>query len=74
VLVEDDRDQVVLAMRALRKHGIVNHGDDAVFAEGGEEAIDHLLGDGSHEGGDTVLAPSSCSSTCIFPGWTVWRS
>jgi len=68
VLVEDDRDQVVLAMRALRKHGIVNLGDDAVFAEGGEEVIDHLLGDGSHEGGDAVLAPEFVLLDVHLPG------
>lgn len=45
LLVEDDRDQVVLAMRALRKHGIVDEVDDIVVAESGEEAIDHLLGE-----------------------------
>ena len=55
-------------MRALRKHGIVNLGDDTVFAEGGEEAIDHLLGDGSHEGGDTVLAPEFVLLDVHLPG------
>lgn len=45
LLVEDDRDQVVLAMRALRKHGIVDEVDDVVVAENGEEAIDYLLGE-----------------------------
>ena len=50
LLVEDDRDQVVLAMRALRKHGIVAEVDDVVVAETGEEAIDHLLDRGSPDG------------------------
>ena len=54
LLVEDDRDQVVLAMRALRKHGIVAEVDDVVVAENGEEAIDHLLGEGT--GGERVAA------------------
>ena len=57
LLVEDDRDQVVLAMRALRKHGIVAEVDDVVVAESGEEAINHLLGGGSHEGRDTEVTP-----------------
>ena len=57
LLVEDDRDQVVLAMRALRKHAIVAEVDDVVVAESGEEAINHLLGGGSHEGRDTEVTP-----------------
>jgi CheY-like chemotaxis protein len=68
VLVEDDRDQVVLAMRALRKHGIVAEVDDVVVAESGEEAIDHLLGEGSHEGGDTVLAREFVLLDVHLPG------
>lgn len=57
MIVEDDSDQVVLAMRALRKHGIVAEVEEVVVAESGEEAIDHLLGEGSHEGRDTVTMP-----------------
>jgi hypothetical protein len=68
LLVEDDRDQVVLAMRAVRKHGIVAEVDDVVVAESGEEAINHLLGGGSHEGRDTGVTPSSCSSMSISQG------
>ena len=56
LLVEDDQDQVVLAMRALRKHAIVAEVDDVVVAESGEEAI-NLLGGGSHEGRDTEVTP-----------------
>jgi two-component system, response regulator len=50
LLVEDDRDQVVLAMRALRKHGIVAEVDEVVVAGNGEEALDYLFGEGSHAG------------------------
>jgi two-component system, response regulator len=57
LLGEDDRDQVVLAMRALRKHGIVAEVDEVVVAETGEEAIDYLLGEGSPEGRDTIVMP-----------------
>ena len=57
LFVEDDRDQVVLAMRALRKHGIVAEVDDVVVAESGEAAIDHLLGEGSREGSDSDVTP-----------------
>jgi two-component system response regulator len=57
LLVEDDQDQVVLAMRALRKHGIVAEVDEVVVAETGEEAVDYLFGEGSHDGRDTALMP-----------------
>jgi len=57
LLVEDDRDQVVLAMRALRQHGIVAEVDDVVIAEDGEEALGYLLGEGSHDGRDTGMMP-----------------
>ena len=57
LLVEDDRDQVVLAMRALRKHGIVDEVDDIVVAANGEEAIDHLLGEGSEGGRESAVMP-----------------
>ena len=57
LLVEDDQDQVVLAMRALRKHGIVAEVDEVVVAETGEEAVDYLFGEGSHDGRDTAVMP-----------------
>jgi len=57
LLVEDDRDQVVLAMRALRKHGIVAEVDEVVVAESGEESIDYLFGEGSHDDRDTTVMP-----------------
>ena len=57
LLVEDDRDQVALAMRALRKHGIVAEVDEVVVAESGEEAIDYLLGESPHDGQDTTSMP-----------------
>ena len=50
LLVEDDRDQVALAMRALRTHGIVAEVDEVVVARSGEEAIEHLLGEGHRAG------------------------
>ncbi len=56
LLVEDDEDQVILAMRALRKHGIVAEVDEVVVAESGEEAVDHLLGGGSDRR-DTAAMP-----------------
>jgi CheY-like chemotaxis protein len=57
LLVEDDQDQVVLAMRALRKHGIVAEVDEVVVAVSGEETLDYLFGEGSHDGRDTAVTP-----------------
>jgi len=68
LLVEDDHDQVVLAMRALRKHGIVDEVDDIVVAESGEEAIDHLLGEGSEGEEDTAVMPEFVLLDVHLPG------
>jgi two-component system response regulator len=57
LLGEDDLIPVVLAMRALRKHGIVAEVDEVVVAESGEETIGYLLGEGSHDGRDTIVLP-----------------
>jgi two-component system, response regulator len=57
LLVEDDRDQVVLAMRALRQHGIVAEVDEVVVTGTGEEALDYLFGEGTHDGRDTATMP-----------------
>jgi two-component system response regulator len=57
LLVEDDEDQVILAMRALRKHGIIAEVDEVAVARSGEEALDFLFGEGAHSGRDTSAAP-----------------
>jgi len=57
LLVEDDLIPVVLAICALRKHGIVAEVDEVVVAESAEEAIGYLLGEGSHDGRDTIVLP-----------------
>ncbi len=57
LLVEDDENQVMLAMRALRKHGIVGEVDEVFVAENGEEALDYLFGVGSYVGRDTSVMP-----------------
>jgi len=54
LLVEDDRDQVKLAMR---KHGIVEEVDDVGVAGDGAETLDYLFGEGSHAGRDTTTMP-----------------
>ena len=53
-LVEEDEDQVTFAMRALRKHGIV---DEVAVAGDGNEAVDYVFGEGGYAGRDTSLAP-----------------
>jgi len=57
LLVEDDENQVLLAMRALRTHGIVEEVDLVVVAGDGEEALEYLFGTGSHVGRDTGVMP-----------------
>ncbi len=57
LLVEDDRDQVTLAMRALRRHGIIAEVDEVIVAEDGAEALDYLFGEGTHAGRDTSTMP-----------------
>ena len=57
LLVEDDRDQVTLAMRALREHGIVEEVDEVVIAGDGAEALDYLFGEGSYADRDTTTMP-----------------
>ncbi|HET7481119.1 MAG TPA: response regulator [Rubrobacteraceae bacterium] len=57
LLVEDDENQVLLAMRALRQHGIVDEVDEVVIAGSGREALDYLFGTGSHSGRDTSVLP-----------------
>jgi two-component system response regulator len=51
LLVEDDEDQAMLAVRALRKHGISEGTDGVVVARTGEEALDHLLGTAARDAG-----------------------
>jgi len=57
LLVEDDENQVMLAMRALREHGIVEEVDEVVVARTGREALDYLFGEGAHAGRDTDATP-----------------
>jgi two-component system response regulator len=57
LLVEDDEDQVLLALRALRKHGITDEVDEVVVAGDGEEALDYLFGRGAYLGRNIETAP-----------------
>jgi two-component system, response regulator len=68
LLVEDNEDQVVLAMHALRRHGIVNEVDEVVVAGDGGEALDYLFGEGGYAGRDTRLMPEFVLLDVDLPG------
>lgn len=54
LLVEDNPDDELLTLRALRKHSIANQ---VIVARDGAEALDFLFGTGSHAGRDTSIQP-----------------
>lgn len=54
LLVEDNPDDEVLTLRALRKNNILNQ---VVVARDGVEALDYLFGTGIHAGRDTESQP-----------------
>ncbi|MGD0528185.1 MAG: response regulator [Polyangiaceae bacterium] len=54
LLVEDNRDDELLTIRALKKNRIVN---DVVVAHDGVEALDYLFGTGAHVGRDLSVMP-----------------
>lgn len=54
LLVEDNPDDELLAIRALKKNNIMN---DVVVARDGAEALDFLFGTGAYEGRDTSVMP-----------------
>jgi two-component system, response regulator len=55
LLVEDNPDDLELAMRALRKSG---HGEGIVVARDGVEALDYVFGTGAFAGRDTTVQPT----------------
>ena len=55
LLIEDNRDDEELTLRALKKQNIVNQ---VVVARDGVEALDYLFGEGSHAGRDTSEQPA----------------
>ena len=57
LLVEDDEDQVRLALRVLRKYGMVEEVDEVVVARDGSEVLGHLFGEGEHDGRETEDMP-----------------
>ena|SRR5688500_13723686 len=54
LLVEDNEDDEVLTLRALKKNHIAN---EVVVARDGVEALDYLQGTGAHAGRDTRVQP-----------------
>lgn len=54
LLVEDNRDDEALTLRALKKNNIKNN---IVVARDGVEALDYLFGEGTHTGRDLSLMP-----------------
>jgi two-component system response regulator len=55
LLVEDNADDELLTLRALKKNHIVN---EVVVARDGVEALDYLFGTGAHSGRDISIMPA----------------
>jgi len=54
LLVEDNKDDELLMIRAFKKNGIVN---EVIVARDGVEALDYLFGEGAHAGRDLNTQP-----------------
>src|SRR5690348_12327290 len=54
LLVEDNADDEVLTLRALKKNNITN---EVIVARDGAEALDYLFGTGTYKGRDTSTPP-----------------
>jgi two-component system, response regulator len=54
LLVEDNADDEVLTLRALKKNNIRN---EVIVARDGSEALDYLFGTGTHAGRDLSVMP-----------------
>ena len=54
LLVEDNPDDELLTLRALRKNNVTG---EVVVARDGVEALDYLFGEGSYAGRDTTVMP-----------------
>ena len=55
LLVEDNPDDEVLTIRALKKNNVTN---ELVVARDGVDALDYLFGTGRYAGRDTALTPA----------------
>lgn len=54
LLIEDNPDDEMLTLRALKKNNIAN---EVIVARDGVEALDYLFGEGAHEGRDLSDQP-----------------
>jgi len=54
LLVEDNPDDELLTLRALKKNGVLN---EVVVARDGVEALDYLFASGAHSERDTAVMP-----------------
>jgi len=54
LLVEDNKDDELLTLRALKKNRIAN---EVIVARDGAEALDYLFGTGAHAGREASLLP-----------------
>jgi two-component system response regulator len=54
LLVEDNKDDELLTLRALKKNNILN---EVIIAHDGVEALDYLFGTGAHVGRDLSVLP-----------------
>ncbi|MDJ0832299.1 MAG: response regulator [Gammaproteobacteria bacterium] len=54
LLVEDNPDDEMLTIRALKKNNILN---EVVVARDGVQALDYLFGEGEHAGRDVSIQP-----------------
>lgn len=54
LLVEDNPDDELLTLRALRRNGVTN---EVVVARDGVEALDYLFASGAHSGRDAGVMP-----------------
>jgi two-component system, response regulator len=54
LLIEDNRDDETLTLRALKKNNIVN---EVIVAHDGAKALDYLFGAGAHAGRDLSVMP-----------------
>lgn len=68
LLVEDDPDQVKLALHAMRRHGIVGEVGDVVVIDNGEETVDYLFGRGDYAGRNTDHMPEFILLDVDLPG------
>ena len=63
----------MLAMRAMRKHGIVDEVDRVVVAGDGDEALDYIFGRGGYQGRDTRVTPEFILLDVDLPTMTVLK-